>query len=105
MIARIWYSLTALENANKYKKLLKTEICPKIESKNVLALKKNSLFKRPLDNEIEFVTIMLFKDWETVRKLAGERYEKAYVPDKAREMFSGFAEITKHYEVIVEVLN
>jgi len=62
MITRIWHGYTTLENADAYENLLKTEVFPSIEKKNVKGYRKISLLKRVLDSEVEFITIMLFDD-------------------------------------------
>lgn len=100
MIGRIWHGWTKTENANKYEQLLKNEIFPGIAAKNVLGYKGIQLFRRPVDNdEVEFITIMWFDSWEAVRQFAGEDYERAYVPPKAREVLARFNQFSQHYEI------
>ena len=48
---------------------------------------------------MEFVTVMWCASWEAVRAFAGENYEKAYGPPKAREVLARFDEVSRHYEV------
>ncbi len=45
------------------------------------------------------MTIMWFDSWEAVKRFAGEDYEKAYVPAKAREILARFDEHSQHYDV------
>jgi len=99
MISRIWHGVTTLENADIYENLLKTEIFPTIASKNVSGYRGIQLFRRPLSNEVEFITIMQFDSLEAVKKFAGEEYEKSYVPDKARNVLSRHDESSQHYEI------
>jgi antibiotic biosynthesis monooxygenase (ABM) superfamily enzyme len=99
MIGRIWHGWTTPENADIYENLLKTEIFPGIASKNVPGYRGIQLFRRPLNGEVEFITIMRFDSWETVKQFAGEDYETAYVPPKAREVLSRFDERSQHYEI------
>ena len=99
MIARIWRGWTTPENADVYENLLKTEIFPGIASKNVAGYRGIQLYRRALNGEVEFMTIMWFDSWEAVRDFAGEEYEKAYVPAKAREVLSRFDERSQHYEI------
>jgi len=99
MIGRIWHGWTKPENADKYERLLKEEIFPGIAAKKVAGYKGIQLFRRPLDNEIEFITIMLFESWDAVKQFAGEDYEQAYVPPKARELLKRFDERSQHYKV------
>ena len=60
MIARIWHGWTTFKNAELYEELLKTEIFPSIEQRNMKGYRKISLLRRPLKNEVEFITIMIF---------------------------------------------
>ncbi len=100
MIGRIWHGWTKTENADKYEQLLKNEIFPGIAAKNVPGYKGIQLFRRPVDNdEVEFITIMWFGSWEAVRQFAGEDYERAYVPPKARQVLARFDQFSQHYEI------
>jgi hypothetical protein len=42
---------------------------------------------------------MWFDSWEAVKQFAGEDYERAYVPPKAREVLARFDERSQHYEI------
>ncbi len=99
MIARIWHGWTTVENANIYEQLLKDEIFPGIENKKVKGYRKISLLRRPLKNEVEFITIMLFDNLRAVKDFAGEEYEKSYVPEKARQVLLRHDELSQHYEI------
>jgi heme-degrading monooxygenase HmoA len=99
MIGRIWHGWTIPENADKYENLLKTEIFPGIASKGVEGYRGIQLFRRPSGQEVEFITIMWFESWEAVKQFAGEDYERAYVPPKAREVLARFDERSQHYEI------
>ena len=100
MIGRIWHGWTAPENADKYEQLLKTEIFSGIADKKIPGFKGIQLFRRPLDDEeVEFITIMWFDSLDDVKQFAGEDYELAVVPKKARAILSHFDERSQHYEV------
>ena len=99
MIGRIWHGWTKPENADKYERLLKEEIFPGIAAKNVFGYRGIQLLRRPLENEIEFVTIMWFDSWDAVTQFTGEDHERAYVPPKAREVLERFDEHSQHYEI------
>jgi len=100
MIGRIWHGWTKPENADKYEQLLKEEIFPAIGAKKVVGYKGIQLFRRPLDNEIEFITIMWFDSLDAVRAFAGKDYEVAVVPPKARVLLSRFDARSQHYEIM-----
>jgi len=99
MIGRIWHGWTKPENADKYERLLKEEIFPAIAAKKVIGYKSIQLFRRLLDDEIEFITIMWFESLDAVRAFAGEDYEVAVVLPKARVLLSRFDVRSQHYEI------
>jgi heme-degrading monooxygenase HmoA len=104
MIARIWHGWTTKENAEVYEELLKSEVFPSIEVKKVKGYRKISLLRRELQNETEFITIMLFDNLDAVKEFAGNDYEKSYVPLKARKVLSRHDESSQHYEIIHELM-
>ncbi len=99
MIARVWHGWTTPDNADVYETLLKTEIFPGISAKGVEGYRGIELLRRPLESEVEFVTIMRFDSWEAVKAFAGEDHETAYVPDKARRVLARFDYRSQHYEI------
>jgi heme-degrading monooxygenase HmoA len=99
MIARIWHGWTTPQNADAYESLLKTEIFPGIAAKGVKGYRGIELLRRPLGDEVEFVTVMWFDSLEAVKAFAGEDHETAYVPVKARAVLARFDDRSRHYEV------
>jgi len=99
MISRIWHGWTTPENADIYDNLLKTEIIPGIENKKVDGYRGIQLQRRPLGDEVEFLTIIWFDSWDAVKEFAGEDYEAAYVPQSAREVLQRFDRRSQHYEI------
>ncbi len=102
MIARIWHGWTSFDNADTYEALLKKEIFPSIQNRNIKGYRKISLLKRPLENEVEFITIMLFDNLSAIKEFAGKDYEKSYVPDKAQKILLRHDKFSQHYEIINE---
>ena len=102
MIARIWHGWTSYENATTYEELLRNEIFRSIEKRNIKGYRKISLLRRPLENEVEFITIMTFDNLGAVKKFAGEEYEKSYVPQKAQNILLRHDKISQHYEIVNE---
>jgi len=99
MIGRMWHGWTTPENADTYENMLRTEIFPGIASRKVPGYRGIQLLRRPLDGEVEFITIMWFDSLDAIRQFAGEDYELAYVPEKAREVLTRFDERSQHYEI------
>ena len=103
MIARIWHGYTTKENAGKYEKLLKEEVFAGIEHKNIKGYKGIRLLRRELEDKTEFTTIMQFETIEDVKQFAGEDYETAYVPAKARLILKRFDPTSIHCQVLYEL--
>jgi hypothetical protein len=104
MISRIWHGWTVPENADKYEALLNDEIFAGIQSRSIGGLHRMQLLRRSLGTEVEFVTIMEFDSFDAVREFAGEDYEVAVVPPKARAVLSRFDARSQHYEIKIGAL-
>jgi antibiotic biosynthesis monooxygenase (ABM) superfamily enzyme len=102
MISRIWHGWTTPGNADKYEALLKEEIFVGIQKRHIRGFNGIQLLRREVGQEIEFVTIMLFDSLDSIREFAGEDYEVAVVPEKARAVLSRFDERSQHYEIRAE---
>jgi heme-degrading monooxygenase HmoA len=103
MICRIWHGWTAPADADAYEALLKSEILAGIQDRRIAGYRGIQLLRRSLGDEIEFVTIIWFDSVDAVRTFAGEDYEKAVVPPKARLLLSRFDERSQHYDVRTEM--
>jgi heme-degrading monooxygenase HmoA len=101
MISRIWHGWTHPSNADAYEALLKSEIFVGIENRRIAGYRGIHLLRRDLGDEVEFVTIMWFDSIEAVQAFAGEDYEVAVVPAKARALLARFDARSQHYEVRV----
>lgn len=102
MISRIWHGWTTHQNAAAYESLLREEIFTGIRARNIKGFLGIQLLRRTVANEVEFVTIMRFTSVEAVREFAGQDYEVAVVPPKARALLSRFDERSQHYEVRID---
>ena len=102
MIARIWHGWTTPQNAGKYETLLKEEIFAGIQDRHIRGFRGIQLLCREINGEVEFITIMRFDSLDSIREFAGEDYEAAVVPEKARNLLSRFDERSQHYEIAVE---
>jgi len=103
MISRIWHGWTTSANANAYESLLKSEIFIGIQNRQIAGYQGIQLFRRNLNDEAEFVTVMWFDAIDAIRAFAGEDYEVAVVPPKARELLLRFDARSQHYEVRAEL--
>ncbi|MFW9810742.1 MAG: antibiotic biosynthesis monooxygenase [Candidatus Thorarchaeota archaeon] len=100
MISRVWHGWTNRENADAYEELLCTEIFTNIANRSIEGYHGIHLLRRDVEDEVEFVTIMWFDSLDAVRGFAGDNYEVAVVPPKARQLLSRFDKKSAHYEVI-----
>ncbi len=105
MISRIWHGYTTFANADAYENLLKEEIFTGIRDRQIKGYIGIQLFRRKLNDEEEFITVMWFDNLDSVREFAGEDYEACVVPPKARKMLSHFDERSQHYEVRAELMS
>jgi heme-degrading monooxygenase HmoA len=103
MISRVWHGWTAPANADDYEALLKNEIFTGIRNRQIKGYRGIHLLRRNLSEEVEFVTVMWFDSIEAVQTFAGEDYEVAVVPPKARTLLSRFDARSQHYEVRAEM--
>ncbi len=103
MISRVWYGWTTPANADAYETLLKSEIFTGIQNRQITGYRGIQLFRRNLNTEVEFITVMWFDSLEAVRAFSGEDYEVAVVPPKARTLLSRFDARSQHYEVKAEM--
>jgi len=103
MISRIWHGWTSPSNADAYESLLKSEIFVGIKDRHIVGYRGIQLFRRNVGGEVEFVTVMWFESIDAVRVFAGEDYEVAVVPLKARALLARFDARSQHYEVRAEM--
>ena len=90
-------------NVDTYETLLKTEIFPGIQQRQLVGFRGIQLFRRDLDDEVEFITVMWFDSLDAVRAFAGEDYEVGVVPANARAVLARFDERSQHYEVKADI--
>lgn len=99
MISRVWHGYTTPENADVYENLLKEEIFTGIGNRHIEGYKGIQLFRRDVAGQVEFITVMWFDSIDSVRVFAGDDYEAAVVPPKARAVLKRFDDRSQHYEV------
>jgi antibiotic biosynthesis monooxygenase (ABM) superfamily enzyme len=102
MISRIWHGWTTQSNADVYEALLREEIFVGIKDRNIKGFRSIQLLRRDLGEEVEFITIMKFDSLDSVKLFAGEDYEAAVVPPKARAVLSRFDPRSQHYEIRID---
>jgi hypothetical protein len=98
MILRLWRGWTTPENADRYEELIATVIFPGIRARAIAGLEGLELFRRPVNGEVEFMTLMRFASWDAVKAFAGPDWEVSVVPPAARAVLARFDEGATHYE-------
>ena len=99
MIARTWRGWTKPEDAAAYERVFKTIVLPHLDS--LEGCKQALLFRRDVNDEVEFLVLTLFESIDAVKRFAGEDYESAVISDQAKEILKRFEERVTHYEVVV----
>jgi hypothetical protein len=100
MICRLWRGWTSLENADDYERIVRIEVIPGIEARNIPGFRHIDLMRRDLDGEIEFQTLMWFDDLDAIKSFMGEDYAVSHVPMEARAVLNSFDDRAAHFEVI-----
>lgn len=102
MLARIWHGWTDHQNAEAYEQLLQHEIFTGFVNKEINGFKGVELLKRTTADETEFTTIMYFDHLDAVKAFAGEDFERAIVPEKAKRLLKRYDATSQHYEIVKE---
>lgn len=100
MICRIWRGWTTPENADAHERVVREEVIPGIEARNLRGFRHIDLMRRELDGEVEFLTAMWFDDVESIKAFTGEDYAVSHVPEAARAVLARFDERSAHYDVL-----
>ncbi|SMO72547.1 antibiotic biosynthesis monooxygenase [Fodinibius sediminis] len=99
MISRIWRGWTTMEDADEYENLLREKIFPTIADRQVRGYKSIQLFRKNHGDEVEFITIMWFDSWESVKEFAGQNFKRSYVSAVERKILKRYDNRSQHYEV------
>lgn len=102
MIARVWRGTVDADKGDAYERLLNDRIFPRILSRRIEGFRHIDLFRRPLGDEVEFMTVLWFDSIEAIKRFVGEDYEATYMPDEARVMLNRFDTRSQHYEVLAQ---
>lgn len=101
MIARIWHGWTSLEDADGYQEVVLNTVVPGIAARGIHGLQGPQLLRRNAgEDEVEFLTIMLFESWAGVSEFAGPDARSAVLPEPARRLLRRYDEESTHYEVV-----
>ena len=100
MICRLWRGWTTHANAAAYEDVVRNLVIPGIEARNIDGFLHIDLMRREAGGEVEFQTLMWFRDLDSIRAFVGEDYAVSHVPEPARAVLSRFDQRAAHFEVI-----
>ena len=100
MICRQWRGWTTQDNADAYERIVRGEVIPDIEARQIPGFRHIDLMKREFGDEVEFQTLMWFDNLEAIKAFVGEDYDVSHVPDPARALLKRFDLRAAHYEII-----
>jgi hypothetical protein len=101
VIARVWRGWTSRENADAYQSVVLDTVVPGISARGIEGLRGPQLLRRDADeDEVEFMTVMMFDDWAGVNEFAGPDARTAVLPEPARRLLRRFDQESVHYEVV-----
>ena len=98
-IKRIWHGWATPENGDVYENLLRDEVFPGIEAKNIPGLRGIDLLRDDRADESAFITIMTFDSLGNVTDFMGEDYARSYIPDSVQKVLKRYDEYAAHYEI------
>ena len=100
MICRLWRGWTTPANAAAYEAIVRGEVIPGIEAREIPGFRHIDLMRRDLEGEVEFQTLMWFDDVESIRSFIGEDYAVSHVPPAAQALLKRYDRRAAHYEVL-----
>ena len=98
MIARIWHGWTSLEDADGYERHLKPELLPGLSK--VAGFRGSYLLRKLANDEVEFVTIILWDSIAALQALTGKDYDRALIPEERKKYLKRFEQKAAHFEVV-----
>jgi len=99
-VCRLWRGWTTPENADAYERVVRGQVIPGIEERQIPGFRHIDLMKRDLGDEVEFQTLMWFDSLDSIKDFVGVDYSISHVPAVARVVLKRFDERAAHFEVI-----
>ena len=97
MIARIWHGYTKPEDADSYEATLKPEMLPGIGK--VPGYRGGFVLRRPVEGQVEFITIMIWESIDALKAVAGPNYTVSIIPEDRLKYLSRHDSHATHYEI------
>ena len=99
-ICRVWRGWTTPDNADAYEHIVRGDVIPGIEARNIPGFLNIDLMRRDLSGEVEFQTLMWFDSVDAIKAFIGDDYEVSHVPAAARAVLDRFDARAAHFEVL-----
>lgn len=99
-IVRIWHGWTTPSNADAYQELLNDTIAPGIMARSIPGVRSLDVLRNDGEDEVEFITVMTFDDWEAIEAFAGPGRTGSVVPPAAQALLARYDAHSLHYEVV-----
>ena len=99
-VCRLWRGWTTPEKADAYERIVRGEVIPGIEARQIPGFQHIDLMKRDLGGEVEFQTLMWFDSLDAIKAFMGADYDLSHVPAAARAVLSRFDGRAAHFEVL-----
>lgn len=99
-ICRLWRGWTTPDNADGYERIVRGEVIPGIEARQIPGFRHIDLMKRDAGDEVEFQTLMWFDSLDAIIAFMGEEYTVSHVPVAAQAVLKRFDDRAAHFEVI-----
>src|SRR5438270_13985351 len=98
MICRLWRGWTTPENADAYERIVRSEVIPAIEARDIPGFRHIDLMKRDLGGQLDFQTSMWFYELDAVKAFMSEAYAVSHVPLEAALVLNSVDDCADHYE-------
>ncbi len=96
MITRLWHGWTHPEDADAYETLLCEQILPPIQ--RIDGCLGAYVLRRADGDEVQFVTLTLWRSLDAIRAFAGPECDNAVIPAPARRLLSRYDARALHYD-------
>ena len=100
MIARIWHGWTKVADTKSYENMLRDEIFPSIDARDIKGYRGAELFVREDDDETEFVTLLRFDSMDAVKEFAGSEETKPVIFPGVEKLLTRM-EPARHYQIAI----
>ena len=96
MITRLWRGWTTVENADAYERFLLDELLPSM--REIPGFRGADILRRPVHNEVAFITLTRFDTVAAIRAFAGDNYETPVLEPQALALLARYERRALHFD-------